>query len=292
MKKETTLKKLHPMKAFGVVPAFEERIRIEPLKVRLQPNVPFPHKHDFYQLVVVRSGQGFHEIDFQRYPAGPGSLFLMKPVQVHSWSFPPTATGFVIEFGAGFVADLVLGNGLVSKRVSQLPEMVKIPPMQQDFVYKICERMEKEFEAQRPGFDGVLNSLLSVLLVDVFRWTSSEISARVETRSDVSTFLELVEENFREHHGVQFYADRLNLSPKVLTMRIRRAMGDSPRDFILGRCFLESKRLLAYSDLPIGEVGREVGFEDQNYFARFFKLHTGMTPKEFRRTIWRNREDS
>ncbi|MBX3040369.1 MAG: helix-turn-helix domain-containing protein [Bdellovibrionaceae bacterium] len=291
MKRAIGLKQLHSMQAFGIVPAFEERIRIEPLRVRLQPNVPFPHKHDFYQLVIVRTGQGSHEIDFQKYPAGPGSIFLMKPVQVHSWSFSPASSGYVIEFGTGFLTDLFLGNGLASKRISQLPELVNVPPLQRDFVYEICERMEAEFENRKPGFDGMLNSLLSVLLVDLFRWSSMKASVRTKSRSVVESFLELVEENFREQHGVQFYADALGLSPKVLTMRIRRAMGDSPRDFILGRCFLESKRLLAYSDLPIGEVGREIGFEDQNYFARFFKAQMGMTPKEFRHNIWKTQEN-
>lgn len=291
MKQGETLKKLHPMGAFGVVPAFEERIRIEPLRVRLYPNVPFPHKHDFYQLVIVRAGLGVHEIDFQTYDIAPGSLFLMKPVQVHSWMFSSAVSGHVIEFGAGFLSGLSLGNGIPPKAVSQLPELLRIPAARREAVYGLCERMEKEFLERKPGFDGVLGALLSVLLVDVFRWSSTELSVSAGARSDVENFLELVEEHFREEHGVRFYADRLKLSPKVLTMRIRRAVGDSPRDFILGRCLLEAKRLLAYSDLPIGDVARELGFEDQNYFARFFKAQSGRTPKEFRRNVWEDRQE-
>ena len=46
---------------------------------------------------------------------------------------------------------------------------------------------------------------------------------------------------------------------------------------------VQARRLLAATDLPIGAVGREVGFPDPGYFARTFgKLH-GVSPARWRR---------
>jgi AraC-like DNA-binding protein len=41
-------------------------------------------------------------------------------------------------------------------------------------------------------------------------------------------------------------------------------------------------QLLRNTDRPIGEVGSAVGIDDQNYFARWFRIHTGQTPSRWR----------
>lgn len=43
----------------------------------------------------------------------------------------------------------------------------------------------------------------------------------------------------------------------------------------------KAKELLSKLDLSVSEVSESVGFKDVNYFIRFFKKHTGITPKKF-----------
>ena len=44
----------------------------------------------------------------------------------------------------------------------------------------------------------------------------------------------------------------------------------------------EAKRLLRTTSLPLGEVAASVGMHDQSYFARRFKRHEGISPREYR----------
>jgi AraC family transcriptional activator of pobA len=46
---------------------------------------------------------------------------------------------------------------------------------------------------------------------------------------------------------------------------------------------MEARRYLAFSNLSIAEIGYELGFQDANYFTRFFRLHEKMTPAAFRK---------
>ena len=46
-----------------------------------------------------------------------------------------------------------------------------------------------------------------------------------------------------------------------------------------------AKKLLRESDLPVIDVAAETGFEDQSYFSRFFRKHTGITPSEYRKGL-------
>ena len=48
-----------------------------------------------------------------------------------------------------------------------------------------------------------------------------------------------------------------------------------------------AKRLLG-TGMPGGEIAGHIGFAGQNYFIRFFKRQTGMTPEAFRRTLWKS----
>lgn len=45
----------------------------------------------------------------------------------------------------------------------------------------------------------------------------------------------------------------------------------------------QAKKMLAASETSIGEVGRQCGFNDQTYFTRTFRAHTGKTPGEYRK---------
>lgn len=62
-------------------------------------------------------------------------------------------------------------------------------------------------------------------------------------------------------------------------------MGLSPRNYILCQRIERAKTLLISGQLPIVEIGHEVGFADQGYFTTAFRRITGMTPKKYRQRV-------
>ncbi len=53
------------------------------------------------------------------------------------------------------------------------------------------------------------------------------------------------------------------------------------------RLILEAKREIAYGKKSLKQISFELGFSDQAYFSRFFKVQTGIMPLEFRGRIFR-----
>ncbi|MBY0413903.1 MAG: AraC family transcriptional regulator, partial [Bdellovibrionales bacterium] len=98
-------------------------------------------------------------------------------------------------------------------------------------------------------------------------------------------FNELVEKNYKREHSAEFYAKTLKLTTKGLTAKVKRIIGKNVRELIQERCILEGKRLLAYSDLSVSEIALELGFEDPNYFTRFFKSKAKINPGKFRQKV-------
>ncbi|MNJ93257.1 Transcriptional activator NphR [compost metagenome] len=284
MGKEKELSKLHPLEALGVVTASRGDIRAERLESRMAPKVPFPHRHDFFQLVFISQGKGWHEIDFVRHPVKPGFVFLIRPGQVHRWELDKSTKGFIVEFNAESLKFDPL-EWEIFQAVYALPDLFKIAKTSlQKELQSYCKSMCMEFEGKKYGRISILKSHLNVLIVNLYRWGAEE-RGKFETPANqfLWDFEKLIEMHFTKEHGVEFYARQLRISPKALTMRVHRLIGKSARDMIQDRCLLEARRYLGYTTLSITEISEVLGFQDPNYFNRFFRLRLGQSPGRFRK---------
>ncbi len=102
-------------------------------------------------------------------------------------------------------------------------------------------------------------------------------------REDIfNKFITAVENNYKKERNVTFYADKLCISPKYLSSVIHEVSGRYATEWINGYVILEAKVLLRKKDINIKEVCSLLNFSNQSFFAKYFKQHTGLTPKEFR----------
>jgi AraC family transcriptional activator of pobA len=267
----------HPIDALGILKVSMSGIRVEFLEERVNPKVPFPHKHDFYQLLFITAGTGQHQVDFTKYKISKHQVFIIKPGQIHSWKLGKNIKGYVVEFNRESVPLELLHELEYSKDFLTIKKSLIF-----DRFISISRVMQDEFQEQKSNYDLSLRGHLIGLVVQLLREASTDKPAN-KSLSNIEKFRKLVEKNYRTEHRVEFYAKQLALTPKALTMQISRTLGRSPRDLIQERIILEAKRLLAFSHTSISEIGLSLGFEDANYFSRFFRLHQGPTPLEFRK---------
>jgi AraC family transcriptional activator of pobA len=267
--------KHHPLDSFGIREVSNEGIRIEKLSDRINPKVPFPHKHDFYQILLVENGLGWHQLDFNRYKVKARQVFVVKPGQTHAWSLKKDIKGLVIEFSHS------AGIGTLIEALETVDDCFQLEKEDFQRMCQLVQLMKYEFEEKPKEENKVLQNYLVVFLHLVLRSGKGEKAPTVV--SIVGQFKALVEKYFKEEHEVTFYAQKCHLPPKAFTMQLKRALGKSPRDVIQERLMLESKRFLIYSDLSVSEIGYRLGFQDPNYFSRFFRVHEKCTPLEFKK---------
>ncbi|MFD2556572.1 helix-turn-helix domain-containing protein [Sphingobacterium tabacisoli] len=98
-------------------------------------------------------------------------------------------------------------------------------------------------------------------------------------------FVGIVAKDFRIQREVNYYADQLHVSRKHLTRIIKTVYGLTPKQIIDGKVIAEAKVLLQKNELNIKEIMRELSFEDQPTFSKFFKKNTGFSPLIYRRHI-------
>jgi AraC-like DNA-binding protein len=98
-----------------------------------------------------------------------------------------------------------------------------------------------------------------------------------------------IEEHFDHKHRPADYAKLLNVTVKTLNRMAKKHREETVGDMISERITAQAKHELYISDKPIKEIASDLGFGDIAYFSRFFKVHTGISPDIYRKSL---RDDS
>jgi AraC family transcriptional activator of pobA len=56
-------------------------------------------------------------------------------------------------------------------------------------------------------------------------------------------------------------------------------------DMISERIIIEAKRELYLTSKPVKEIAFDLGFHDEFYFSRFFKMNADVSPQRYRNTV-------
>jgi len=96
-------------------------------------------------------------------------------------------------------------------------------------------------------------------------------------------FMKLLEQHHKNEYRVTFYADLLCLTPKYLSSVIYGITGKHATEWINEYRVLEAKVALKSTDMSFKEIAELLNFSTSSHFGRFFKLHTGYTPREYQK---------
>jgi len=111
-----------------------------------------------------------------------------------------------------------------------------------------------------------------------------QIASGTKTRKEIffEKFMILLKEYHRDEREVNFYAEKLCITPKYLSSMIKDISGRSAAEWIGEFVILEAKSLLKYSDMTIQEIAYSLHFPTQSFFGKYFKHHTGMSPSKYK----------
>jgi AraC family transcriptional activator of pobA len=273
----------------GDSPAPLQVLRIESFDIgEFGDPVREPHRHDYHELIWVRSGRGHHLLDGEPFEVAPGTVTLIGRGQIHQFEQAEGVAGAVVRFGNELVpggdgehadpAWLLTGRGGRS---------VTVPPGETERLDAVIDALAAEAARPVDEWSGELERhLLAVLLLWVERWyAGARGELRVQDDADTQLrrrFARVLEGDFARHHDAAHYADTLGVPPAALSKALARNTGRPTKELVIDRVMLEAARLLRFTDLTIGQIAHRTGFADQLYFSRAFKRHHGVAPSEFR----------
>lgn len=94
--------------------------------------------------------------------------------------------------------------------------------------------------------------------------------------------LKYIEKNYARKITIADLAQRTNMSQTRFHVAFKNIIGSAPVEYLIKQRLKKSQRLLLMTELPIGEIAAQCGYEDQFFFSKLFKKNTGVTPSTYR----------
>ncbi len=101
-------------------------------------------------------------------------------------------------------------------------------------------------------------------------------------RMILKDFFGLLEKHAETDRSIEFYADKLCLTPNWLSNVVKANSGHTVLYWINKAVIQRAKLALIYSDDTIYSIADDLNFVSESVFSRFFKRETGLTPKQYR----------
>lgn len=266
---------------------------IRPLRPYVDPEElqEGPHRHSFQELLWVRDGSGRQRIDDDILEIQAGTFYLIAKGQVHYFIQGIDLKGYILRFSDDFLPDEITTAGWDYRMTLfshfSFHQMLSPHPEDIEAFQLVMDRMWDEIQADGFGKNHILRHLLSILLILLER-SRLKLPQQHKTYDSnlhiFQNFISLLENTFREEHSVDFYAKSVHLTPRQLSDIVKSCTGKTAKTLILERVILEARRHLQHTNSSVKEIAYALGFKDPSYFSKVFKLMTGDSPNNYKRS--------
>lgn len=237
-----------------------------------------PHVLDFHEFLVIATGRARIDVNGTASVVGGPAVFFTPPHVVRRVEvIAPMRLELVVcsnkalRYGGWIAALQRIKAGAVS--VNGAPAVASL--------VLAAQRMQAELRAPRHDTGLLLDTLLTQFLIALNR--SSVPGSETSTPPLVARFESLLEQSFRLHHDVRYYADALAVTADYLSSLTRACRGVPAKAMLDRRIFTDAARLLTQTARPIALISASLGFEEPSHFSRFFVRLSGVAPSEYRR---------
>ncbi|MEI6321520.1 MAG: AraC family transcriptional regulator [bacterium] len=230
-----------------------------------------PHHHSHGQLLLYLRGRGEQRIAKRRLPVGPGAVFFIPPGTKHSFleHSPRLAICLVADLSGTGPKQFGIASGwLPAEELARVRERIN----------KLSHENPEKQSSPRSLELGAGGDTL--LLLDSCRRACMALSPAASEGSAISKRLIRAIDPGGLPPMPGELARRVGLQQDHLNRLVRRSIG-----LTLGQW--RDRELLKATEEILSQGGRiqaaamKLGFSDANYFSRWFRRQTGMTPRSW-----------
>lgn len=257
------------------------------------------HTHSFVEVAVVMGGQGVHYSLAGRQELAVGDVVVLRPGVWHGYEnchrLDLYNCCFSTELLHGELAwtreDPLLGHLLWTGPYSAARRGVlttRLDPVSLDESVVHLDALDRlhlrPVGEHRATIIGRLALFLSCVARTVARDDDLDSDATEigRTHPAVIEAMRMMEERPAHHWTLAELAAALHLAPGYLVRLFKSATGLPPIAYLARHRLEAAAAQLLYTDHPICRIAEAVGWPDQNYFARRFKAHYGLTASTYR----------
>jgi len=251
---------------------------------------PMARRFDGYTMIIGVKGTIKITIDLDTVEVPPNSVVFVAPERVFKpldWE-GEELDGYLLFLSNKFVYDINIDLNAVNSNIfTSAKSVLTLSPDKVALLIRYFELLHRNASEQNPYNRHIARALMSAAAYQLMAYgeeaNNVEITSRTHSRklNYVQTFLRLVRAHHRRERAIGFYADKMFISPKYLSLIIKDATGRSAAEWIDQYVLQEAKNLLRYSGKNVQQIAYELNFTNQSSFGKYFKHLTGLSPTQF-----------
>lgn len=244
-----------------------------------------PHRKTVFDLIFMTKGNSTRSKGLNRYSFGENQFFFLPANQITSHEYmSEDAEGYFLHFDDEIFRTLSLSHVLKDFPFLDFlaNPIVTIPKSTLKTFLNIFERLNEIYLDLSKQELSLVGYYLLVLLTEVKKYAIINKHTN-KNSSAILTHLykNLLTQHIQQKQKVREYADLLNVTANHLNKCIKQTTNKTAQDLLNEMLIMEAKSLLKHSNLHISEIAVKLCNQTSSNFARFFKNHTGMTPKAY-----------
>ncbi|EHB50148.1 helix-turn-helix domain-containing protein [Paenibacillus lactis] len=268
----------------------------------------FDQDQGTYLVTIAVSSVFQHTSHFdQAYTEAMSLLLQAMPVEETQiiWEKAPRedVSGFTAEQEHEFYVNLQAGNEvscqqLIDRAFDSLHRRGATADQLHHFALAVLSRIRKTMALlniessplpsdHRPLAHCVTPEHYKQALLNELARAAEAIRRKREENYDIIQFIaQFMENHISEEISLELLADKLNMSPTYLSGYIKEKTGSNFSDHLHAIRIRKAKELLVTTNMPVQEVGEQIGYRNVTSFIRMFKKLTGQPPGDYRKTHW------
>jgi AraC-like DNA-binding protein len=217
-----------------------------------------PHGHAYAQLILYLSGEGVQTVNGRRRRARAGDLFVIPAHSSHGFSVAGRSRPLCL------VLDYELEDAGPVRSAHRT-----LSPATLNELHALLSRVPRKGRLTLTDYPAILAVVARLL-------DHSPVAG-----PPVPTLFEKLRDHVRAPASFGKIARDLGYHPDHLTRKLKRESGLGLRA-LRDRVRLESAQAALHGKMTVAEAAAHAGFDDPNYFSRWFRRQTGRTPSAWR----------
>ena len=287
----------HFYKAINVPEPIHEHFDVRQIQKNLRTvkmQMP-PFRNPCFMISLTLKGQGsVHHAGTEAFRVGDLSVFFTAPGQLQSWEVLPDWEGVYVIFAKEFFAV----NRIILEEIRASPFFdidnrvsLTLVPEEAEILLDLFKKMQAEAQNDFNNRYEFVKSFIRLMVMYLNRFYEKRIQNNQKRNPQASgiqvvrEFQDLIDTNLKADkklRSIAEFADKLNVHPNHLNALCKEVLGKTASELWHDSTLLQAKSLILNSDLSMKEIAYQLGYDEPNYFFRFFKKHIGLKPSEFK----------
>ncbi|WP_257670063.1 helix-turn-helix domain-containing protein [Parapedobacter tibetensis] len=251
------------------------------------------HKSDLFFIALVLEGEATLNVNFQQYTFSKNDMIIaLSDAAKRLRSIKSTAVIQLVVFNSGLPLKLNTPEYFLDYAQyyfsSEFKPIWNLSHEEADNLKMVINQLQRYITVANKKLFGknLLNGMFNVFLYELGSLAASYAPPLLVQSSRKKqlflNFYRMAKKNFKQYRKISFYAGRLFVTPKYLSEIVKEYSGNTAGQLIDSFVIREARSLLAMPDLTISQVADILHFSDSSFFGKYFKRHTGVSPKGYR----------